>query len=203
MRQGDVAAWVGEQRSCVPRLSKKKYQFSTPPPREDKPTVTSSNPSNSSQWLRHLNGLYTPVDPTQYEISTRRASSSRSENNSVDTFLPSPGFPPSPSVITSAWPRVVDKLATVATTRQTRLSSFMIVFVRRCRFRIDVCLSFFSGQKCRALHACFGLCKNQVVVATGCAVQGRWCRGDQGLRPIKSHDQTWGFSVNFNSVTWH
>lgn len=50
-------------------------------------TVTSSNPSKSVHRLAHKNGFCIPVNPTQYEMSTIRESSSRSSNSSAVMLL--------------------------------------------------------------------------------------------------------------------
>ena len=50
-------------------------------------TVTSSNHSKSVHRLAHKKGFCIPVKPTQYEMSTMRASSSRSSKTSAEMLL--------------------------------------------------------------------------------------------------------------------
>ena len=85
MRHGNITTRIREERPCIPCLSPSVFVKHQNIIRI--PTVSSSKSSNSAHLLTHWNGFWmpSPVSPTQYDISTMRASSSSSAKSLGET----------------------------------------------------------------------------------------------------------------------
>ena len=165
VRDGDVAAGVGEERACVPCLGECVLVPHARPAHAMpcyammcyaalcwmRPlTVTNSNVSKSRslQRLAHLKGFWIPrpAVPTQYAMSTMRASSSSSQKSFWVISVLLALLAPRSSGCCSAsplWPPARVAVSTQQYTKRLRMEP-----MRFCSFTYPVCKGRVCGQAC-------------------------------------------------------